>query len=124
MSAAGTEGSKQARFLQRLEKYALIGWRAAMVTAVGFVVYRLSSAPSPDLPSHRFLPNQLNQRTLESKRSVAQPFQPAEPTLASPADENAIALPSNEQKPREIASRRTRSEMLTVGAVPPLLADE
>jgi hypothetical protein len=44
--------------------------------------------------------------------------------LALPADANAIALPSNEKKSREIASPRTTSQQLTVSAVRPLLADE
>jgi NitT/TauT family transport system substrate-binding protein len=41
-----------------------------------------------------------------------------------PAAKNAIARPPNEQKSDDIASSRTASQQLTVGAVRPLLADE
>jgi NitT/TauT family transport system substrate-binding protein len=107
-------------------KYMLAGWLAgvAMVTAVGFTSYRLGSALPPNSPSHELPASQLNQRTLASKRPVAHPSPAAEPALALPADANAITLPSNEQKSREIASPRTASRQLTVGAVRPLLADE
>jgi hypothetical protein len=108
------------------KKYVLARWLAgvAVVTAVGFIGYRLGSVLPPGSPPHALPASQLNQRTLASKRSVAHPSQSAEPALASPADANAIAPLSNEQKSREIASPRTASQQLTVSEVRPLLADE
>src|SRR5215470_6411502 len=95
----------------------------AMVTAVGFIGYRLGWAPPGSQP--QALPaSQLNQQALASERSVAYAPQSAEPALALPAATNAIALPSNEQKSRDSASPRTASQRLTVGAVRPLPADE
>jgi NitT/TauT family transport system substrate-binding protein len=94
----------------------------AIVTAVGFIVYRLGSAPSPGSSSRALPASELNQPTA-SNRSVAHDSQSGESALASSADANAIRLPS-EQRSREIASPRTASRRLTVGAVRPLLADE
>src|SRR5216684_3934740 len=87
-------------------KYVLAGRLAgvAMATAVGFIGYRLGSAPPPGSPPHALPASQLNQRTLASKRSVAYAPQSAEPALALPAATNAIALPSSEQKSRDTAS--------------------
>jgi hypothetical protein len=96
----------------------------AMVTAVGFVGYRLGWAPPSDSPPQALPPSQLNQQTLASERSVAYAPQLAEPRSALPAATNTIALPSNEQKSRDIASPRTTSQQLTVGAVRPLRTDE
>ena len=94
----------------------------AVVTAVGFISYRLGwerPPGSPPLPA-----SELNQQTLASERSVADAPQSTEPGLALPAATNTIALPSNEQKLRDSASPRTASRQLTVEAVRPLLADE
>jgi NitT/TauT family transport system substrate-binding protein len=84
-------------------KYVLAGRLAgvAVVTAVSFISYRLGSAPPSESPPHALPAGQLNQ-------------------LALPA----ATLPSNEQRSRDIASPRTTSQRLTVGAVRPLLADE
>jgi len=107
-------------------KYVLAGRLAgvAIVTALGFIGYRLGSAPPSGSPPHALPAGQLNQRTLATKRSGASAPQSAEPALALPAATNAIALPSNEQKSRDTASPRTASQQLTVGAVRPLVADE
>jgi NitT/TauT family transport system substrate-binding protein len=79
----------------------------AIVTAVGFFAYRLgSSSPPPGSPPPALPASQLDQRTL------------------APAATKAVTLPSDEQKSRDIASPRTASPQLTVGAVQPLLADE
>jgi NitT/TauT family transport system substrate-binding protein len=95
----------------------------AIVTAVGFIGYRLGlSSPPPGSPPHALSAGQLNQQTLASERSVSP--QSAEPASALPAAANATALPSNEQKSRDIASPRTASQRLTVGAVRPFPADE
>src|SRR5262245_44144223 len=96
----------------------------AMVTAVGFIGYRLGWEPPPGSPPHALPASQLNQQTLASERSVAYAPQSTEPGLALPAATNTIALPSNEQKLRDSASPRTASGQLTVEAVRPLLADE
>jgi len=96
----------------------------AMVTAVGFIGYRLGWEPPPGSPPHALPASQLNQQTLASERSVAYAPQSTEPGLALPAATNTIALPSNEQKSRDSASPGTASRQLTVGAVRPLLADE
>src|SRR5215471_6397104 len=68
-------------------KYVLAGRLAgvAMVTAVGFIAYRLGSAPPPGSPPRALPASQLNQQRLASERS-------AEPALALPAATNAIAL--------------------------------
>jgi NitT/TauT family transport system substrate-binding protein len=107
-------------------KYVLAGRLAgvAIVTALGFIGYRLGSAPPPGSPPQALPASQLNQRTLATKRSVVSAPQSAEPALALPAATNAIGLPSNEQKSRDTASPRTASQQLTVGAVRPLVADE
>src|SRR5215831_5864093 len=107
-------------------KYVLAGRLAglAMVTAVGFIAYRLGSAPPPGSLPHALPASQLNQQRLASERSVASAPQSAEPALALPAATNAIALLSNEQKSRDTASPRTPSRQLTVGAVRPLRTDE
>jgi NitT/TauT family transport system substrate-binding protein len=107
-------------------KYVLAGRLAglAMLTAVGFIAYRLGSAPPPGAPPHALPASQLNQQRLASERSVASAPQSAEPALALPVATNAIALPSNEQKSRDTASPRTASQQLTVGAVRPLRTDE
>jgi hypothetical protein len=96
----------------------------AVVTALGFIGYRLGSAPPSGSPPQALPASQLDQRTLATKRSVASAPQSAEPALALPAATNAIALPSNEQKSRDTASPRTASQQLTVGAVRPLRTDE
>jgi NitT/TauT family transport system substrate-binding protein len=102
----------------------------AMVTAVGFVGYRLGWAPPPGSSPQALPASQLNQQTLASERSVAyapqstDASQSTEPGLALPAATNAIALPSDEQKSSDTASPRTASQQLTVGTVRPLPADE
>jgi NitT/TauT family transport system substrate-binding protein len=105
-------------------KYLLAGWLAgvATVTAVGFISYRLGSALPPGSPPPTPPASQLNQQTSATERSVADAPQSARPAL--PAAKNAIARPPNEQKSDDIASSRTASQQLTVGAVRPLLADE
>src|SRR5215472_10028300 len=93
----------------------------AMVTAVGFIGYRLGwewPPGSPPLPA-----SELNHQTA-SEPSVAYAPQSTEAGSALPAATNTIALPSNEQKLRDSASPRTASRQLTVEAVRPLLADE
>jgi NitT/TauT family transport system substrate-binding protein len=107
------------------KKY-VAGWVAgvAMVTAVGFISYRLGLTRPPESPPRALPAGQLNQRTLASNRPAADPSQSAEPALALPANANAIALPADEQKSGDIASPRTASRQLTVGAVRPLPADE
>jgi NitT/TauT family transport system substrate-binding protein len=107
-------------------KYVLAGRLAgvAMVTAVGFIGYRLGWAPPPGSPPHALPASQLNQQTLASERSVGYAPQSTEPGSALPAATNTIALPSNELKSRDSASPRTASRQLTVGAVRPFLADE
>src|SRR5260370_25401438 len=107
-------------------KYVLAGRLAgvAIVTALGFIGYRLGSAPPSGSPPHALPAGQLNQRTLATKRSGASAPQSAEPALALPAATNAIALPSNEQQSRDTASPRTASQQLTVGAVRPLVSGE
>jgi NitT/TauT family transport system substrate-binding protein len=107
-------------------KYVLAGRLAgvAIVTAVGFIAYRLGSAPPPGSSSHALPASQLNQQALASERSVAYAPQSGEPALALPAATNAIALPSNEQMSRDTASPRTASQQLTVGAVLPFRTDE
>ena len=108
------------------KKYVLAGRLAgvAIVTAVGFIAYRLGSAPPHGSAPHALPASQLNQQRLASERSVAYAPQSAEPALALTAATNAIALPSNEQKSRDTASPRTASQQLTVGAVRPLRTDE
>src|SRR5262249_48244755 len=96
----------------------------AMVTAVGFIGYRLGWAPPPGSQPQALPASQLNQQALASHRAAAYAPQSAEPALALPGATNTIALPSNEQKSRDSASPRTASRQLTVGAVRPLLADE
>src|SRR5215475_6454641 len=96
----------------------------ALVTAAGFISYRLAWEPPPGSPPHALPASQLNQQTLASEPSVAYAPQSTEPGLALPAATNTIALPSNEQKLRDSASPRTASRQLTVEAVRPLLADE
>jgi NitT/TauT family transport system substrate-binding protein len=97
----------------------------AIVTAVGFIGYRLgSSSPPPGSPPHALPASKLNQQTLASERSVAHAPQSAEPAPTLPAAMNAISPPSDEQKSHDIASPRTASQRLTVGAVRPLLTDE
>jgi NitT/TauT family transport system substrate-binding protein len=87
------------------KKYLLAGWLAgaAMVTAVGFVGYRLRSAPPPDTPLHALPAGQSRQSAL--------------PQSALPT----VTLTPVEQS-RDIAPPRAAS--LTVGAVRPLAADE
>jgi TPR repeat protein len=105
------------------------GWASrlagiAVVTAVGFIGYRLGSAPPgsppPALPSSRS-----NQQASAPKRPVTAP-QSAEPALgsASPAAANAIVPLSNEQRSRENASLPALSRQLTVGAVRPQQVDK
>jgi NitT/TauT family transport system substrate-binding protein len=96
----------------RDRKYVLAGLLAgvAMVTAVAFIGYRLSSAPPPGSPPHALPASQPDQRTLASKPSVADAPHSAEPALASPAATNAITLPSDEQKSRDIASPPATAE--------------
>src|SRR5262249_3663834 len=94
----------------------------AVVTAVGFISYRLGwerPPGSPPLPA-----SELNHQTLASERSVADAPQSTKPGLALPAATNTIPLPSNERNLRDSASPRTASRQLTVEAVRPLLADE
>jgi NitT/TauT family transport system substrate-binding protein len=113
--------------LSRDRKYVLARRLAgvAIVTAVGFIGYRLgSSSPPPGSPPHALPASQLNQQILASERSVAHAPQSAQPASALPAATNAITLPSDEQKSRDIASPRTASQRLTVGTVRPLPADE
>jgi hypothetical protein len=97
-------------------KYLLAGWLAgvATVTAVGFMSYRLGAAlPPSSLPP-----------ALPASQSHQQTDAPQSAEAALSAAKNAIVLPSNEQKSPDIASPRTVSQQLTVGAVRPLLADE
>jgi hypothetical protein len=65
------------------KKYLLAVWLAgvAMVTTVGFIGYRLGSAPPPGSPPHALPASQLNQQTLASERSVAYAAEPAEQAL-------------------------------------------
>jgi NitT/TauT family transport system substrate-binding protein len=110
----------------RGRKYALarrlVG--VAVVTAVGFIGYRLGSTLPSGAPPLGLPASELNEQTLASDRSAAHPSQSAEPALALPASANATVPPSNEQKSRDTASPRTASQQLTVEAVRPLRADE
>jgi NMT1/THI5 like len=105
-------------------KYLLAGWLAgvATVTAVGLISYRLGSALPPGSPPPTPPASQLNQQISATKLTVADAPRSAEPAL--PAAKNAIARSSNEQRSPDIASLRTVSQQLTVGAARPLLVDE
>jgi NitT/TauT family transport system substrate-binding protein len=89
-------------------KYLLTGWLAglAMMTAVGFISYRLGSALPPGAPPHALPINQPNQQTSASKQSVDHVSQSEQPALALPTNAN------------------TATQKLTVGAQRPLPADE